>query len=540
MFRKKKYLLILITLLVTFLSIIIVNAQEVSTEISKTPPVITSLLKITPAPPYYYGDIINAEFIIANRNLFPIAFSVLTVGGRDPDDQVADFTHRQKITIGPFESYNYKGTLALKKVGNFHFFCTYQTSDGNWNTNVDLGYGLTDGDRTKDIIVKVKENQYIVPEISNKINIEWEKTFGGYGHDRAYSIVETGDQGYIITGFKGGRSRGENVWVFKLDRRGIFVWDKVFGGKEDKFGYTIAQSGDGGFKVLASGKKMRSVYLAKIDEKGNVKWIKTPLSTTSYGDVNNSRSYDYSKREAGFIMRIKDGGYVLLYGTKILRFTNTLDRIFSLDLDTKPHTKINSIIQTKDGGYAGAGRSGRDIWIFKLNERDELEWDKSYGDSRNESYNEEEAYSIIQTKDGGYAIAGRRKRDIWVFKLDERGEVEWDKILTRSNRKEWNIQHDRATSIIQTKDGGYIISGYIDVSKTTDRIDSSATWVFKLDERGGVEWDKIFGEENDGCLTQAYSIIQAKDGGYVLAGRTNAISPSAGGDDIWVIKLKEQ
>jgi hypothetical protein len=212
-----------------------------------------------------------------------------------------------------------------------------------------------------------------------------------------------------------------------------------------------------------------------------------------------------------------------------------------VELATKPHTEINSIIQTKDEGYAGAGRAGRDIWVFKLDERAGVEWDKTYGESRDgESYDEEEVYSIIQTKDGGYAVAGRRRRDIWVFKLDKRGRVEWDKTFTRSNRKEWSIQRDMVTSFIQTKDGGYVVAGYIDVSKTAHRIDSSATWVFKLDERGGVEWNKIFGEENDGCLTQAYSIIQAKDGGYVLAGRTNAISPSAGGDDIWVIKLKEQ
>ena len=338
MFKKKKYLLVIIILLVTFLSIIIVNAQEVSIEISKTPPVITSPLKITPAPPYYYGDIISAEFIIANRNLFPITLNVLTVGGRDPDGQVADFTHRQNITIGPFEYYNYKGTLTLKKLGDYHFFCTYQTSDGNWNTNVDLGYGLTDEDRTKDIVVKVKEGQYIVPEISDKVNIEWEKTFGVYGHDMAHSIVQTGDGGYLVTGIIGGRNPGENVWVFKLD---------------------------------------------------------------------------------------------------------------------------------------------------------------------------------------------------------ERGRVEWDKTFTRSKRKEWSIQRDMVTSFIQTKDGGYVISGYIDVSKTAHRIDSSATWVFKLNERGKVEWDKIFGEENDGCLTQAYSIIQTKDGGYALAGRTNAKKPSAGGDDIWVIKLNK-
>ncbi|MBU4349051.1 peptidoglycan DD-metalloendopeptidase family protein [bacterium] len=132
---------------------------EQTTEISKTPPVITSPLKITPAPPYYYGDIINAEFTITNQGKLPIKFSVLTVGGRDSDNQVADFSHRQNIILKPFESYNYQGTLTLNKVGNYNFFCVYQTPDGNWNTCVDLGSGLTDEDRTKEVVVIARESE---------------------------------------------------------------------------------------------------------------------------------------------------------------------------------------------------------------------------------------------------------------------------------------------------------------------------------------------------------------------------------------------
>jgi len=52
-------------------------------------PIITSPLKITPKSPYYVGDTINAEFTIANQGKLPINFSVLTVGGRDSDNQVA-------------------------------------------------------------------------------------------------------------------------------------------------------------------------------------------------------------------------------------------------------------------------------------------------------------------------------------------------------------------------------------------------------------------------------------------------------------------
>ena len=517
---------------------------EQTTEISKTPPVITSPLKITPAPPYYYGDIIKAEFIIANRNLFPITLNVLTVGGRDPDNQVADFTHRQNIIIGPFESYNYKGTLTLKKLGYYHFFCTYQTSDGNWNTSIDLGYGLTDEDRTKDIVVKMKEGQYIVPEGSGKINIEWEKIFGGYGHDRADFIVQKGDGGYLVTGIKGGK----NVWVFKLDERGTFEWDRIFGGKEDKFAYSIVRTGDEGCAVLACPIEEGDIYLSKIDEKSNVKWKKTPFIASLFGLA-------YVRDIPDSIIQTKNGYYTIVWGIEKDRYEgkdcnifkysayppppedNIKRRDYRIVFPYRPYTAINSFIQTKDGGYAGAGRSNRDAWVFKIDERGNLEWDKTYGEGRDdESYDEEEAYSLMQTKDGGYAIAGRKTRDIWVFKLDERGRVEWDKTFTRSNRKEWSIQRDMVASFIQTNDGGYAVAGNIDVSKTAYVVGPRATWVFKLNERGNLEWDKIFGEEADG-ITIAYSIIQAKNGGYVLAGRTNTKS---GGDDVWVIKLKEQ
>jgi len=116
-------------------------------------PVITTPLKITPSPPYYVRDRINAEFTITNKGTAPITFNILTAGGRDPDGQVADFTFRRDITLSPNKSYDYKGSLTLAKAGNYHFFCAYQTPDGKWNTSVDLGAGLTDEDRIEDILV---------------------------------------------------------------------------------------------------------------------------------------------------------------------------------------------------------------------------------------------------------------------------------------------------------------------------------------------------------------------------------------------------
>ena len=132
---------------------------------SEPHPIIISPLKITTDSPYYVGDTINAEFTIANQGTLPIKFSVLTIGGRDNDNQVADFSHRQNIILKPIESYDYKGTITLNKAGNYHFFCTYQTLDDEWNTNVDVGSKLTDEDRTEDISVEKNEVEPLPAEM---------------------------------------------------------------------------------------------------------------------------------------------------------------------------------------------------------------------------------------------------------------------------------------------------------------------------------------------------------------------------------------
>jgi hypothetical protein len=132
-------------------------------------PVITSPLKITPDSPYYVGDTVNAEFTITNKDSIPITFSVLTVGGRDPDNYVSDFTHKQNFILEPSQSYNYQGTLTLNKVGDYHFFCTYQAPDGEWNTNIDVGSKLTDEDRVNDIYAKENEKPSTSPDISEEV-----------------------------------------------------------------------------------------------------------------------------------------------------------------------------------------------------------------------------------------------------------------------------------------------------------------------------------------------------------------------------------
>ncbi|KKN08829.1 hypothetical protein LCGC14_1052760 [marine sediment metagenome] len=106
-------------------------------------PTITSSLTIIQSSPYYVGDEISGYFTIKNKGNAPIIFEVLTIGGRDPDDQVADFTFIYDLILNPGESYYYQGTLTLMKSGNYHFFCAYKNPDGSWNTAIPTETGIT-------------------------------------------------------------------------------------------------------------------------------------------------------------------------------------------------------------------------------------------------------------------------------------------------------------------------------------------------------------------------------------------------------------
>ena len=213
-----------------------------------------------------------------------------------------------------------------------------------------------------------------------------------------------------------------------------------------------------------------------------------------------------------------------------------------------------SIIQTSDGGYITAGYSGsrngdisdprwgEDYWIVKLDNTGNTEWQKSLGGT-----NSETARSILQTSDGGYIVAGHSTSidgdvsgkhrqvypDYWIVKLDETGNIEWQKSLGGTGS-------DAANSILQTLDGGYMVAG----SSQSNDGDVSGShgdsdyWIVKLDETGNIEWQKSLGGKD---LDNAQSIIQTSDGGYMAAGWSTSndgdVSSNYGRFDFWIVKL---
>jgi len=303
---------------------------------------------------------------------------------------------------------------------------------------------------------------------------EWAIKYGGSDQQgSANSIQQTTDGGYVVAG-----SFEKDFWVLKLDASGGVTWQKRFRSKGNA--YSIRQTADGGYIVAGStrafGVGSHDVWVLKLDGSGNVIWQKTWGKTLD--------DYGHSVRET------IDGGYIVAGSTKYR--------------DTDGHLHSN-------------------VWVLKLDEDGNIAWHKEYGGESGDG-----AYSVQQTTDGGYVVAGTTwsfgagEDDVWVLKLEAGGDVTWEKTYG-------GIDSDYGRSIQQTTDGGYIVTG----SYGTAPHDASA-WILKLDAGGDVIWQKIYSS----VAVYASSIRQTADGGYVVAGQTWSAKYN-GDSDVWVCKIND-
>jgi len=356
------------------------------------------------------------------------------------------------------------------------------------------------------------------------------KTIRGPENEWGNSLIQTADGGYAIAGTTTSFGAGlSDAYLVKLDANGNLQWTKTIGGKEFEDGYSLIQTADGGYAIAGAtnsfGAGGYDVYVVKLDANGNLQWTKT---------------IGGKKEDVGLMSLIQtsDGGYAIAGATNSFGAGNGDVYVVKLDANGKlqwtktiggPGDEIGfSLIQTSDGGYAIAGSTfsfgagDEDVYVVKLDANGNLQWTKTIGGPKREW-----GSSLIQTADGGYAIAGTTTsfgaggEDVYVVKLDASGNLQWTKTI--GGKKE-----DAGISLIQTSDGGYAIAGYT----KSFGAGGEDVYVVKLDADGKLQWTKTIGGEND---DRGFSIIQTSDDGYAIAGSTTSFG--ARGRDVYVIKL---
>jgi hypothetical protein len=289
------------------------------------------------------------------------------------------------------------------------------------------------------------DTDFIVYKIDANGNKQWRKNYGGTDHDWGYSVDQTSDGGYIITGGSYSFTHGQcDFLVYKLDSNGNKQWRKNYGGVNCDRATYIEQTSDGGYIVggrtrTFTHKDCKDFLVYKLDSNGNKQWRK---------------NYGGSWGDAGFtIHQTTDGGYIFAGMTR---------------------------------SFVHGAPGDKDFLVYKLDAIGNKQWRKNFG-----GVQDEEAYSVVQTSDGGYAVTGytdtftHGSSDFLVYKLDSNGNKQW--------RKNYGgIAPDVARSIIQTSDGGYAIAG-----QTLSFVNTPGHWdflLYKVNSSGAKQWRKNYGK----------------------------------------------
>jgi predicted secreted protein len=362
---------------------------------------------------------------------------------------------------------------------------------------------------------------------------EWTQTFGGIDVDIARSLIQTSDGGYLVGGETSSFGAGDkDFWLVKVDSAGNHEWNQTYGGPNADILFSLVATSDGGY-VLAGrtrsfGAGATDAWLVKIDASGNMEWNQT------YGGPRVDVAHA--------VIPTTDGGYALAgYTTSFgadgqdLWLVKT-DSSGSLEW-RKQHGGVGdedsrSIIETGDGGYALAGfttsfgAGGEDFWLVKVDSAGNHEWNQTYGGANNDM-----VFSMVAVDDGGYALAGRTQsfgaggRDFWLVKVDSAGNHEW-------NQTYGGASNDPAHSVVEnnviTTNNGYALAGFT----TSFGAGGQDGWLIKTDVNGTAEWNQTYGGSTNDVLN---SLVTTTDGGYALAGFTTSFG--AGGEDFWLVKV---
>jgi hypothetical protein len=356
---------------------------------------------------------------------------------------------------------------------------------------------------------------------------EWNQTYGGIDYDVAYSVIQTADGGYAIAGRTDsfGSSNGD-FWLVKTDSTGNAQWNKTYAMGAPAVASCVIQTADGGYAL--AGYANYDFGLVKVDSSGNMEWNKT------YGGVGADWAHS--------VIQTEDGGYALAgfyssgYGTGgsdfwLVKVDSTGNMLWNKTYGGTEYDDAWSVVHTPDGGYAlagytysfGAGSS--DFWLVKTDADGNMLWNKTYGGT-----DADYAYCMIQTRDGGYALAGETFSfgtdyvNFWLVKVDSSGSMQWNQTYGGTG----GFGYEGARSLVQTSGGGYALAGF------TDPYGSGYEdfWLVKTDSTGNVQWNETYG---GGGHEQARSMVQTADGGYALAGYTTSFG--AGSFDFWLVKV---
>jgi hypothetical protein len=344
------------------------------------------------------------------------------------------------------------------------------------------------------------------------------KNYGGKAYDSVRAIAGVAEGGYVMTGMSTSFGPGNiEAYLLRIDENGRMKWQKTFGGPGDNRAFSVAETADRGFAMCgytdSYGRGNKDAYLIKTDKDGKIQWQAT------YGGVGND--------EAMSLNVLADGGFILVGDTDSFSGKNETElylvRADSTGKEVWSRTYKNgtgrlafgtSVKTLPDGGFIISGRtsppagSGMNGYVLRVDADGKKLWSRTFGAKGYTSFQD-----LVVAQDGGYACVGQKddaskgnKPAVYLAGLDVKGNTNFEKTFGGSSI-------DIGQAIVQDKHGNYIICG------TTDSFGNGSTDILliKADAQGNSVWMTTFGGRKD---EYGAGVVLAPDEDYVAAGWT--------------------
>lgn len=370
-------------------------------------------------------------------------------------------------------------------------------------------------------------------------NIEWAVFLGGTEFDGAHDVIQTSDGGYLVVGesessdldVSGNNIGDEDFWIVKLNFDGTIIeWETNVGGSVADIAHAVRETANGNFVVAGFTMSNDNDIQHFVNQGNRDVWVVKIDGIINPGDILWERNYGGSGDDvATSIDQTSDGGFI------VAGYSNS--------------SNSGDFSRPNQGGLTNPSGTN-DFWVLKLDEDGNLLWENNYGGSGDDL-----AYSIQQTSDGGYIVAGetassnghisgpfRGLWDYWIVKLSEDGDtIQWERNYGGSHI-------DQARSVRQTFDGSGNPDGYIVAGTTwSNNFDVSGNnspglpdyWVVRLNNNGNLLWQQTYGGSRHDW---GQDIQQTIDGGYVITGTTWSVdgdvhnNPATNSWSYWVVK----
>ncbi|MBE9485174.1 MAG: hypothetical protein IMY74_10025, partial [Bacteroidetes bacterium] len=374
---------------------------------------------------------------------------------------------------------------------------------------------------------------------SQQFDIEFQQCYGGSNGEGGQDIIMLPDSSYIIFGstasddgdisFNHGES---DFWLIKTDKFGNLLWEKTYGGSETEHEENMAVTSDGNYILF--GDTQSNDGDVSGNHGGLDYWV---VKTDNIGVLLWQRCLGSSVNDYALQMRLDANDNIYVIGSShgddgditdphgfvdywIAKLNTDGDLLWDRSLGGTDVDEGKCILPTSDGGYIAGGFTTStdgdvtcenptlmqcDNWIVKLDSLNNIQWEHCYGGSHNET-----ALDIKETTDNGYIIVGGTLSDdgdvtgfhgvagayydIWVFKIDSIGNLEWQRCLG-------GTKSEGRAEITITDNGEYIINGFTasndcDVSGNHSTPGYPDIWILKIDSEGELLWQQCFGSSN--------------------------------------------